>query len=263
MAYRGISCARLFMAAHLLPAARGNAARHRGQQRAPRLRALRADHAARSQASRPQGELQLRLPVLGCRARRVRRARADRAQPVAGGRGRVARRARGLLRRRVRARPAHPRGVCGSARHDRDFFRSRTAIRSSCTATALSAAAAGVDEAQIGAAEHTDYGTITILWQDDVGGLQVKNRAGEWIDAPCIEDTFVINIGDMLARWSNDLFVSTPHRVVNTRDGSATPSRFLRSRLRDERRVPPELRVHGQSCAISAHRRRRLHHRAL
>lgn len=71
------------------------------------------------------------------------------------------------------------------------------------------------DEAQFGAAEHTDYGTITILWQDDVGGLQVQNRAGEWIDAPCLDDTFVINIGDMLARWSNDTFVSTPHRVVN------------------------------------------------
>jgi len=75
--------------------------------------------------------------------------------------------------------------------------------------------APGRDDGQIGAAEHTDYGTITILWQDGVGGLQVRNRAGEWIDAPCMADTFVINIGDMLARWSNDLFVSTPHRVVN------------------------------------------------
>jgi isopenicillin N synthase-like dioxygenase len=70
-------------------------------------------------------------------------------------------------------------------------------------------------ENQFGAAPHTDWGNMTILWQDDVGGLQVKNRSGVWIDAPYIEGTFVINIGDMLERWSNDLFVSTPHRVVN------------------------------------------------
>jgi isopenicillin N synthase-like dioxygenase len=73
----------------------------------------------------------------------------------------------------------------------------------------------GEDDDQFGAAEHTDYGTITLLWQDDVGGLQVKNRAGQWVDAPSIDGTFVVNIGDMLARWSNDLFVSTPHRVLN------------------------------------------------
>ena len=68
---------------------------------------------------------------------------------------------------------------------------------------------------QFGAAEHTDYGAITILWQDDVGGLQVKNRSGQWIEAVPIANTFVINIGDMLERWSNHLFVSTPHRVMN------------------------------------------------
>lgn len=75
--------------------------------------------------------------------------------------------------------------------------------------------AGGRDGSQFGAAPHTDWGCITVLWQDDVGGLQVRNRSGQWIDAPPIEGTFVINIGDMLARWSNDLFVSTPHRVVN------------------------------------------------
>jgi isopenicillin N synthase-like dioxygenase len=71
------------------------------------------------------------------------------------------------------------------------------------------------DDGQYGAGEHTDYGTITILWQDDVGGLQVKNRAGKWVDAPPIDGTFVINIGDMLELWSNNLFVSTRHRVIN------------------------------------------------
>lgn len=68
---------------------------------------------------------------------------------------------------------------------------------------------------QFGCAPHTDWGTVTLLWQDQVGGLQVQNRSGTWIDAPAIEGAFVVNIGDMLARWSNDLFVSTPHRVIN------------------------------------------------
>ncbi|MCC7283377.1 MAG: isopenicillin N synthase family oxygenase [Acetobacteraceae bacterium] len=71
------------------------------------------------------------------------------------------------------------------------------------------------DADQFGVSAHTDYGCITILAQDATGGLQVKNRAGEWIAAPPIPDTFVINIGDLMARWTNDLFVSTPHRVVN------------------------------------------------
>ncbi len=72
------------------------------------------------------------------------------------------------------------------------------------------------DEADLfGSAPHTDYGYITLLAQDDVGGLEVKNKAGEWIAAPPIPDTFVMNVGDILARWSNDRFVSTPHRVIN------------------------------------------------
>jgi isopenicillin N synthase-like dioxygenase len=71
-------------------------------------------------------------------------------------------------------------------------------------------------ESQFGVSAHTDYGCITILAQDDTGGLQVQNRAGEWIAAPPIPGTYVINIGDLMARWTNDLFVSTPHRVVNS-----------------------------------------------
>jgi len=71
-----------------------------------------------------------------------------------------------------------------------------------------------VDEGQLGAGAHTDYGTLTLLFQDDAGGLQVQNLAGEWVDAPPIPGTVVINTGDLMARWSNDLFKSTPHRVV-------------------------------------------------
>jgi len=81
-------------------------------------------------------------------------------------------------------------------------------------------AAAGREAASaIGIGAHTDYECFTILWQSDAG-LQVQNRAGLWIGAPPIPGTFVINIGDMLQRWTNDLFVSTPHRVI-TRPGGA------------------------------------------
>lgn len=71
------------------------------------------------------------------------------------------------------------------------------------------------EEGLFGSAPHTDYGFITLLSQDDVGGLEVKNKAGDWVPAPPVPDSFVMNVGDILARWSNDQFVSTPHRVIN------------------------------------------------
>ncbi|MEP4380534.1 MAG: 2-oxoglutarate and iron-dependent oxygenase domain-containing protein [Alphaproteobacteria bacterium] len=67
---------------------------------------------------------------------------------------------------------------------------------------------------QIGAGAHTDYGNITLLMPDRVAGLQVRARDGRWIDAPYIENAFVCNIGDCLMRWTNDVYVSTPHRVL-------------------------------------------------
>lgn len=71
------------------------------------------------------------------------------------------------------------------------------------------------DQAQWGVGEHTDYGLLTILKQDDTGGLQVKTADG-WTGAPSIENTFVCNIGDMLERLTGGLYCSTPHRVRNT-----------------------------------------------
>lgn len=67
---------------------------------------------------------------------------------------------------------------------------------------------------QWGVGEHTDYGLLTILLQDHVGGLQVKSM-GQWVDAPPIAGTFVCNIGDMLDRMTGGLYRSTPHRVLN------------------------------------------------
>ena len=71
------------------------------------------------------------------------------------------------------------------------------------------------DGTRHGAAPHTDYGCVTILAQDEVGGLEVRRRDGTWIEAPPLAGAFVCNIGDCLMRWSNDIYVSTPHRVVN------------------------------------------------
>ena len=68
---------------------------------------------------------------------------------------------------------------------------------------------------QLGAGAHTDYGSVTILRPDPgVSGLQVQMPDGAWIEAPRTSDAFIVNIGDMLARWTNDRWVSTLHRVV-------------------------------------------------
>ena len=71
------------------------------------------------------------------------------------------------------------------------------------------------DGGRYGAGPHTDYGNITLLAQDTNGGLEVRTRAGEWIAVAPTPRTFVCNIGDALMRWSNDVYVSNPHRVIN------------------------------------------------
>jgi isopenicillin N synthase-like dioxygenase len=68
---------------------------------------------------------------------------------------------------------------------------------------------------QFGVAPHTDYGCLTLLCQDATGGLQVRAANGAWVTAHPLPGSFVVNVGDLLARWTNDRFRSTPHRVVN------------------------------------------------
>jgi isopenicillin N synthase-like dioxygenase len=72
-----------------------------------------------------------------------------------------------------------------------------------------------VETGQLGAGEHTDYGCITLLAADGVGGLEVRTRGGQWLAAPHVPGAFVCNIADCLMCWTNDLYVSTPHRVVS------------------------------------------------
>ena len=83
---------------------------------------------------------------------------------------------------------------------------------------------------QVRAGEHSDYGSITLLFQDERGGLQVESPNGTFVDATPIPDTIVINAGDLLARWSNDTIKSTKHRVVEPprppEDGDTYPARY-------------------------------------
>lgn len=74
-------------------------------------------------------------------------------------------------------------------------------------------------EDAFGSAPHTDYGFLTILCQDSAGGLEVRHADGSWIKAPPVPGTWVVNVADMLSRWTNRRWQSTPHRVKNLSGG--------------------------------------------
>jgi isopenicillin N synthase-like dioxygenase len=74
-----------------------------------------------------------------------------------------------------------------------------------------------IKEGQVRGGAHTDYGSITLLWRfDDISALQIYDKKdGVWVTVPLVENSIVLNVADMFARWSNDILKSTPHRVVN------------------------------------------------
>jgi len=81
---------------------------------------------------------------------------------------------------------------------------------------------------QLRAGEHSDYDNLTICRiEDRPGGLQARNIKGAWVDVPPVRDAFVINIGDLMMRWTNDRWKSTRHRVVNPPRERAADSRRI------------------------------------
>src|SRR5438067_12879398 len=93
--------------------------------------------------------------------------------------------------------PASRRPICGSRR--------------SCGRPANAAA----EDNQFGIAPHADAGFMTLLPQSAVPGLEIRTRAGDWLAAPSLPGSYLINTGDTLNRWTNGRFLSTPHRASN------------------------------------------------
>jgi isopenicillin N synthase-like dioxygenase len=119
-----------------------------------------------------------------------------------------------FMARTTHAAHAVMRGVALSLRLDEDYFADTYTADPTVLFRVFHYPPARAVDGEWGVGEHTDYGLLTLLAQDNCGGLQVKGRDG-WIEAPPIADTLVCNIGDMLDRLTGGWYRSTPHRVRN------------------------------------------------
>jgi isopenicillin N synthase-like dioxygenase len=87
--------------------------------------------------------------------------------------------------------------------------------------------AATPDTPGLGAGAHTDFGCLTLLLQHDEAGLEIEMKNGDWLAVDCTPDLVMVNIGDMMARWTNNLYASTRHRVVNKGAGARHSMAFF------------------------------------
>ena len=105
-----------------------------------------------------------------------------------------------------------------------------------------------VQPRQIRAGAHTDFGSITLLFQDGIDGLEVRKQQQGWMSAPSLPDTILVNTGDLMQRWTNDTFRSTAHRVVLPEGSGTERSRysgclFLQSRSNNGNFLPTDLPI--------------------
>jgi isopenicillin N synthase-like dioxygenase len=114
----------------------------------------------------------------------------------------------------TRAAHATMEGVALSLGLDAQYFRNAYTARPTLLFRVFEYPASSAEDTSWGVGEHTDYGLLTLLAQDENGGLQVKTLGG-WVEAPPIEGALVCNIGDMLDRLTGGFYRSTPHRVKN------------------------------------------------
>ncbi|EEF50529.1 gibberellin 20-oxidase-like protein [Ricinus communis] len=94
---------------------------------------------------------------------------------------------------------------------------------------------------------HTDMSCITIVYQDEIGGLQVKSREGKWMDISPCEETLVVNIGDMLQAWSNEKFRSSEHQVVLKQSANRLSLAFFWC-FEDQKVISAPDEVVGEGC---------------
>ena len=107
-----------------------------------------------------------------------------------------------------------------------DDFRGRPNVQAKIASCPSAPEGSPSSASSFGVGAHTDSGYLSLLLQDDVGGLQVQNGHGEWIDAMPIDGTLVVNLGEMLQLRTRGYYLATPHRVVSKASGAGSPPRL-------------------------------------